>query len=90
MIQYSKTKAERETEEDRKEREKKERDVLNDLKLSNSLNKINELYPKAIEGDIVAVNAIIEIILFMQERRIEQFENKQISTLDYKQMLAAA
>ena len=54
------------------------------------MNKINELYTKAIQGDTVAVNTIIEIILSMQDRKIDNVETKQINTLDYRQMLAAA
>jgi hypothetical protein len=73
------------------EREVFYEDILRDLNPSNSMHKINELQNKAInEEDIIAVNTIIEIILFMQDRRIEQIETQQISALDYKQMLAAA
>ncbi|MCR4663499.1 MAG: hypothetical protein K5622_06415, partial [Endomicrobiaceae bacterium] len=66
-------------------------EILKDLDLSNCMNKINELYNKAInEENIIAVNTMIEIILFMQDTRIEKIETEQISVLNYKQMLAAA
>ena len=83
LIHYSKTNTIKESKETYS-------DILEDLKLSNSMNKINELYTKAIDEDDVAVNTIIEIILFMQERRIYKIENKEINTIDYRQMLAAA
>ena len=73
------------------EREVFYEDILKTLDSSNYMQRINELQDKAInEEDIVAVNTIIEIILFMQERRIAQIETQTISAIDYKQMLAAA
>ena len=64
---------------------------MKDLDLSNYIKKITDLHKKAVEEEnIVAVNTIIEILLFIQERRIDKIETKQISTIDYKQMLAAA
>ena len=56
------------------------------------MNKINDLYISAVqERDIISVNTIIEIILFLQDRKISvNEEDAQISVIDYKQMLAAA
>ena len=84
LIQYTKTKT-------NKEREEVDKDILEDINLSNFMNKINSLHRKAIaEENIVAVNTMIEIILFIQDTRIEKIETKQISIFGYKQMLAAA
>ena len=91
LIQYSKTKDEREQVYDEifKAIDEEKKKNISDYK-KICMNKINELHTKAKEGDIVAVNTIIEIILSMQDRKIYKLETKQISTLDYRQMLAAA
>lgn len=92
LVQYSKTK----TNEERNQVYDK---IFDDIEKERNKNdytkicmkKINELYNSTVkENNIIAINTIIEIILFMQDRRIEKIETKQISTLDYRQMLAAA
>lgn len=64
---------------------------LIDLSPANAIEKINKLYDKAIkENDPVAINTIMEIIIYMQDTKVNKFDDRQISTFDYKQMLAAA
>lgn len=64
---------------------------LMDLSPANVTEKINKLYDKAFaEKDPVAINTVLEIIIYMQDTKVNEFENKQINTFDYKQMLAAA
>ncbi len=89
LIQYTKTKEDREQVYDEIFKAIDEEKKNSDYK-KICMDKINELYTKAIQGDAVAVNTIIEIILSMQDRKINNVETKQISTLDYRQMLAAA
>lgn len=74
---------------EKEKRKEKEENIYDDIKIY--MDKINELYNDAVqEKNIIAVNTIIEIILYAQDRKISVDEGVQIKMIDYKQMLAAA